>query len=137
MIDLTGRSPGLLYGIGASSTGYPWIYGNYVNSNFRADALAIEILKGVTCDEIAAAWLLVEPNGPVSISPSILSNFGLNIDKDYQKLGSVLTTWSLGGFSVIHDQWVFKPIRDPQDASNKCLNAKAERDGTITTKNPL
>lgn len=125
MIDLTGRSPGLLYGIGASSTGYPWIYGNYSNSNNNADVLAVEILKGVSCEEIAAAWLLIEPNGPVSISSSVLGHFGADVTNDYQVVGAMLTVSSLGGFLVTHNQLMLKPTRVQSEASERCHSTKA------------
>lgn len=127
MIDLTGRSPGVLYALGASSTGSAWIYGNYINSRNSADTLATEILASVKCDELSRAWLLVEPEGPVRISTEVLKSFGAELSRDYEAAGGVMTRPSVGGFPVVGSQILFKPIRPVSEAEAACKMTKERR----------
>lgn len=127
MIDLTGRSPGVLYALGASSTGAAWIYGNYINSSNSADTLATEILASVECEELSRAWLLVEPEGPVRISPEILKSFGAELSMDYKVAGAFMTKLSVGGFPDVLSQILFKPIRPVGEAEASCKMAKEQR----------
>lgn len=90
MIDLTGRSPGVLYYLGAKSIGQPWMIGGYEGS----EAFVRLSLQTVPCEDIYKAWILLEENGPRSISLSVLKDFGVGIG-DYE---------SVGGFeSVVSD----------------------------------
>ena len=68
MIDLTGRSPGVLYAMGAKSIGLPWLPGQYPGS----DELVTDVLKRVACEELAVAWLLMAPGDPRRLSVEIL-----------------------------------------------------------------
>lgn len=51
MIDLTGRSPGLIYALMADSVGLAWVIGGYPGSN----QLVIDGLRQVPCGQLAAA----------------------------------------------------------------------------------
>lgn len=129
MIDLTGHSPGVLFAIGASSTGLPWIIGDYSkNSGFAysgSETNAVDALKASTCEELSSAWILTEPNGPVKLSPNILSTFGADVSKDFDVVGSFETAPIVGGFTEKKMQYMLKPIRSRDAAMNACLNAKA------------
>lgn len=127
VIDLTGHSPGVLYALQANSVGSPWIYGNFVNTRRTAEIATIEILKSVGCEEISKSWLLLEPRGPVSISPEILKNFGIDVASNYLKVGDFLTETSLGGFGEIQYQKLLKPIRQVTTAIAECELAKLRR----------
>jgi hypothetical protein len=117
MIDLTGQSPGILYAMGASNIGQPWIIGGYSGS----DALAVAMLKKATCQELVSAWLLVEPEGPLKISPEILSSFGANMATDFEVVGMFKTAEGAGGYKEIRAQLLLKPIRAFDTAVTACV----------------
>ena len=79
MIDLTGEGPGTLYAIGAKAIGQAWMIGGVPGSN----KMAVAMLNRVSCRDIAETWLLVDPDSRFKLSPSILSNFGLNFERDF------------------------------------------------------
>lgn len=124
MIDLTGQSPGILYTIGAKSIGQAWMLGGYPGSNAYATAL----LNLVSCQEIANAWLLYEPESKQQISPEILNHFGINFSTDYINVAEFNTpfdpetTWST---ARNHKQQLLKPIRPMNIAIAACENTKA------------
>ncbi|MBU0744560.1 MAG: hypothetical protein KKE11_04255 [Gammaproteobacteria bacterium] len=121
MIDLTGKSPGVLYAIGASNIGQPWTVGGYPGS----DALAEVMLRKVECKELAMAWLLIEPENPNKISPNILSSFGASIAKDYESVGMFKAAKGVGGCKEIRIQKILKPIKSFQDAEAACFSERA------------
>jgi hypothetical protein len=114
MIDLTGRSPGVLYHIGAESIGQAWMIGGYKGS----DRKALERLRAVSCKKIAAAWLLTEPDGSRAVSSEILSYFGLRVPDDFEVVASVTTP--LGGYLGGRNQLLLRPVRNPKDAEVQC-----------------
>lgn len=120
MIDLTGKSPGILYAMGASNIGQPWTIGGYPGS----DALAVAMLKKVTCKELAAAWLLAEPEGSRKISPEILLSFGANLATDYEIVDTFKTAEGAGGYKEVRVQQLLKPVRSVDAAINACGIAK-------------
>ncbi|WP_156459872.1 MULTISPECIES: hypothetical protein [unclassified Mesorhizobium] len=94
MIDLTGHSPTVLYTIGAKPIGEAWIIGGYPGS----DRVAEEAVARVPCTEREAAWLLVEPGGPRSISAAVIHHFGMNVDTDYEVVGEITTPAGNGSY---------------------------------------
>jgi hypothetical protein len=120
MIDLTGRSPGLLYALGAPSIGSAWLVGNYSNTNKGAEKYVSEVLWSVACDDVARAWILLEPLGQVSISETVLKSIGAVGDRDYEVVGEFETPNSAGGF-VASSQLLLKPKRAPEEAINECV----------------
>jgi hypothetical protein len=116
MIDLTGQSPGILYAIGAINIGQAWSIGGYPGS----DAVAVAMLKKVTCQELATAWLLVEPEGPTIISPEILLSFGANMATDFELVGTFKTAEGAGGNEEARVQRLLKPVRSVEDAMTAC-----------------
>ena len=116
MIDLTGQSPGMLYAMGASNIGQPWTVGGYPGS----DSLAVAMLNKVTCQKIATAWILIEPDGPRKISPHILSSFGVNVATDFEIVGTFKTSEGAGGYKDARVQQLLKPVRSMVDATTAC-----------------
>ncbi|RLK35506.1 hypothetical protein [Cupriavidus plantarum] len=119
MIDLSGHSPGLLYAIGAENTGQAWIIGKYPGYA-GAEVVAASILDRVDCAELARAWLLVEPGGPVSLPTRLLSRFGAHADSDYELAGSFETAPIVGGFTPVKTQQFMRPRRSPEEARAAC-----------------
>lgn len=124
VIDLTGRSPGVLHVMGASPTGQPWLIGNFPMMP-GSNQVAIEVLKGVPCSELARAWLLVEPKGPYSFPPTIISVFGADQSQDFSVAGSFSNADPLSNFSEIRSQYLMRPTRSVDEASRACTEAKA------------
>lgn len=123
MIDLSGHSPGLLYAIGADNTGAPWILGTfpgYVGSNKAAEAM----LKRTSCEELSNAWLLVEPEGPVKVSPDVLAAFGADLTTDFERVASFKTAQGASGFQEIQVQQFLKPVRSHDVAMKACAMAR-------------
>lgn len=122
MIDLTGQSPGILYAIGAKNTGQVWTVGGYPGSS----ALAVWMLKKVSCQELATAWLLVEPEGPRKISPDILTSFGANMSTDFDVVGTFKTAEGAGGYEKARVQQLLKPIRSVEAATTSCFDERIQ-----------
>lgn len=120
MIDLSGRSPGLLYGLTASSVGSAWIYGNYINTRKEGDKYAVALLAKVSCEELARAWVLVEPKGQVGLSMAVLNSFGADAVTDYERVGAFVAPSSAGGFGA-NEQMILKPQREFFEAKSQCL----------------
>ncbi len=116
VIDLTGRSPGLLYAIGAKNVGTGWLQGGYYGS----DTLAKEALNRVSCDEIAEAWVLYEKTRYRMISPKVLQFFGADINTDYSVAGTFDSPKGAGGYKESFKQFLFKPARNHEDALLAC-----------------
>lgn len=117
VIDLTGHSPGILFALGAKSIGQPWILGGWPGTFEFAKAS----LDQVSCDEVASAWLLLESNGPNSISTGLISALGPNFPAGYQKVGGWQTAKGAAGFDSRRDQELYKPVNP--DAGGKACRA--------------
>lgn len=116
MIDLTGQSPALLYAMGASNIGSAWLLGGYPGSV----ATAVAQLSKVTCRELAMAWLLVELEGPIKLSPEILTSFGAQMATDFLVVGTFETAEGVGGYKEPRVQQILKPIRPVGSAITAC-----------------
>ena len=116
IIDLSGQSPGLLYALGATNIGIAWITGGYPGSN----VVAVESFKKVPCEDLADAWLLVEPAGPRRISLDTLTSFGANVSADYAMVATWKTAEGAGGFKEARLQYLMKPVRPAAQAIQAC-----------------
>ncbi len=121
IIDLTGRSPGLLYALNAYNIGQAWTIGGYPGSNTHAVAM----LKKAGCRELASAWLLVEPGGSRKISPDVVLSFGANGDTDFTIVGEFVAPKGAGGSKVASMQKLMKPNRPLANAMDACLASRA------------
>lgn len=120
MIDLTGQSPGVLYALGASNIGQAWTIGGYPGSN----ALAMAMLGRVSCDELARAWVLAEPDGPRKLSADVLLTHGADLAADFEVVGSFQTAMGAGGYAEVRTQRLLKPVRSVENAARACANAR-------------
>lgn len=123
MIDLSGHSPGLLFIIGAWNTGQAWITGKYPGYA-GSESVARDILAHTGCDELARAWILAEPDGPVRLPGALLAGFGANIDTDFEVVGTFDTAPIVGGFMPVKKQQYLKPRRSPEVARAACEKAR-------------
>jgi len=105
MVDLTGQSPGVLYALGAESVGQAWTIGGYPGSLNLAKAA----LSGTACEKIAAAWVLLEPDGPRSIPSELMRGLGAAFPQDYLQVGMWETAEGAGGYRNSRTQILYKP----------------------------
>lgn len=80
MLDMTGEGSGTLYAIQAKAIGSPWLVGGFAGSENMVKAL----LNLVSCSDIAAAWLLIDSDNPLKLSPSLLNHFGLDFEQGFE-----------------------------------------------------
>ena len=123
MIDLSGRSPGLLYAIGARSVGLAWMMGGYPGSN----ALAMHVLSKTPCSDLARAWLVTEPSSPGKISSEVLNQFGAGENVDYEIVGEIEPPNGLGGHMDRRTQFLLRPTRDYQSAFEACIARRNQK----------
>lgn len=109
LIDLTGQSPGILYALQARSIGQAWTVGGYPGSNKLAEAA----LARVPCEQLSAAWLLVEDAGPRSLSSGTVMSYGASFQKDYELVAAWRTAPGAGGYADPREQKLFKPLNTP------------------------
>lgn len=106
MIDMSGQSPGLLYALGAESIGQAWIIGGYPNSL----KFAKFVLGQVSCEKIAKAWILLEPNGPRSLSTELFDELGLIFPDGYIKISTWPVANGAGGYAIPRAQELYRPL---------------------------
>lgn len=114
MIDLSGQSPGILFALRAESIGKAWIIGRYPGSLNVARA----VLGRTSCRQIAAAWVLFEPDGPRSIPVEVMPSLGAEFPENYKVAGSWQTAEGAGGYTASRTQVLYSPI-----APNETLEA--------------
>ena len=120
MIDLTGRSPGLLYAMGASNIGQAWTLGGYPGS----EKLSAAMLAYVPCEVLARAWVLLEPEGLGKISTDVLKVFGADAASDYTLAGSFMTAVGAGSHPIAREQRLLRPSRPAAAAISACVKKR-------------
>ena len=118
IIDMTGISPGVLYAIGAKAIGQAWMIGRPLGSNDMAQAM----LNMVSCADISEAWLLIDPDSPVRLSLTILDNFGISFEQDFEMAAelSIPSTNLVRRGVPLHRLQLWKPTRPIQYATAAC-----------------
>jgi len=114
MIDLTGHYPGALFALDAQAIGQAWMIGGYSGSN----SLAKSALALVSCERIAEAWLLDEPDGRRALSMDAVLPAGL----DYELVGSIMSP--AGSYPQAYEQQLFRPVGDPSERRSACEAAR-------------
>ena len=115
IIDLSGRSPGLLYLMGAKSIGTAWNSGSYKGSSDIAK-LRYDL---VNCSDLASAWVIHEINVPTSFSTDFLKNFGINFQSQYVLAGSLEVPKGAGEYMKNSIQKLYKPV-DRENVIRSC-----------------
>ena len=122
MLDLTGRSPGLVYALGARSPSDPWLIGGYPNSDQRV----INGLHAVGCSELAAAWLLVEPTGLRRLTEGqVLGSIGASLEGDYLQVAAWHAPAAPGWKQRAAEQRLYRPQRPAAEAEAACARVRA------------
>lgn len=90
IIDLSGRSPGVVFALGGRSPGTAWYAGGYPGS---AEATSFW-LSLVSQERRTRAWLLAAPGSTGGLEPAAtLQPFGITFPGDFEHCGTV--TWPL------------------------------------------
>lgn len=124
IIDLSGQSPVILFALGAENLGTPWIIGGYPGSLQFARAT----LERVSCEKIAAAWVLYEANGPRSIPLELMQDLGAAFPGQYKEVATWKTARGAGGYEEIRVQHLFQPTA-VSDALKACQSLREKRAG--------
>ncbi len=78
IIDLSGRSPGVIYALDGTSYGFMWLLGGYAGS---LEATRF-VLEHWPADALQAAWIITS-NGDRSVPSSVLADVGLSFPQGY------------------------------------------------------
>lgn len=124
VIDLSGRSPGLLYMLEARALGLPWLPGAYPGSN----VLAVETLRLENCADLAKAWVLIEPEGPRHLDQArVMTSFGSG-PADYVTAATFETRASplleYDDYPNAYRQFLLKPLRPAALAEQSCREVR-------------
>lgn len=114
VLDLTGKSSGLIYLLNSYSLGAGWMIGGYPGALEWAKAK----LDLVSCDEISNSWILYDQHSR-KIPIDLLNSYGANFLLDYQEAA----VWQAKEFSGDFEQKLFKP-RKPAEILKKCKNKR-------------
>jgi hypothetical protein len=109
ILDLTGQSPGLIFAAGGKAIGNPWIMRGGSPKPFE---FASFIIRMIPASSLESAWILDEPNGPLRIDPSILNEFGINLEdgSTYEQISSFDVPGGAGGYFEPRSQVLYKPL---------------------------
>ena len=121
IIDMTGRSPGLIYAVGGKSSGQAWMLGGYAGSLARAKA----VYEMISCNTISQSWILTEQNGTLNIPMDFLDSLGINWNLHYQIVGVLNTPTDVGGRAHSMRQFIYKPIQF-EDIEKSCNISRAK-----------
>jgi hypothetical protein len=110
VIDLTGRHPGTVFAIGGDAPGTAWLISGYPGS----DALAVANLDRVACDALAKSWILMTPDGKLSLPADLLSRYGINIKIGYSEVARLPSPTAYGTHVLL------KPMRQAAEAAAAC-----------------
>ncbi|MHC8440581.1 MAG: hypothetical protein ACYYK0_00040 [Candidatus Eutrophobiaceae bacterium] len=113
IIDLSGKSPLLVYALNGEAMGAPWLIGGHVNS----EAYVAGLLERESCEDLARAWLLLEEGSERKLSLAVLSGFVEDISSDYALAVEFSTPDSA---PIKRSHALLKPIRNRGQAVRFC-----------------
>lgn len=116
MIDLTGRSPGIAFLLGARVLARPWLPGNHPGS----EEFAIAYLQRARCDDVARAWVLAPPEGPGYLPSSVLDAVGIDADVGLAEAGAFSRPAIMGAGGSLSVR-LLRPTRGEDEAREACV----------------
>ncbi|MDE5446827.1 hypothetical protein GWG65_36900 [Bradyrhizobium sp. CSA207] len=138
VVDLSGRSPGLLFVLETRALGLPFLIGPWDSSPAHfgqpwptvsysgSNAAAAEALGRENCADLAKAWVLIEPTGPHHLDQaSVMATFGAH-QADYVAAAAFETPLNDGDDPNAHRQFLFKPLRPIAKAEQSCREARRQ-----------
>lgn len=143
VVDLSGRSPGLLYVLETRALGLPWLIGTFprgtgdwvglpwlIGGYPGTNAVAVKALELEDCADLAKAWILIEPEGPRHLEQaSVMASFGAG-QADYVAATTFETPVNDGEFPNTYRQFLLKPLRPGALAKQSCREARRQRPDT-------
>jgi hypothetical protein len=118
ILDLTGKSPGLIYLLNAKSLGSPWMSGGNPGSFEYASAK----LNLENCKKISKSWILFD-QGSRKISTDLTNVYGSKFILNYIEVGSWQAIESRGNWK----QKLFKPKNSKVIYKNCILKRKFKK----------
>lgn len=140
VVDLSGRSPGLLFVLETRALGLPWLIGAIPNtstayfglrlpivSHAGSNSAAVEALGFENCADLAKAWVLIEPEGLHHLDQtSVMASFGAG-QADYVAAATFETPVNDGDYPNAYRQFLLKPVRPAALAEQSCRDARRQR----------
>lgn len=143
VIDLSGRSPGLLYVLEMRALGLPWLIGPHDTNAAHfgqpwpivpspgSNAAAMEALGLENCVDLAKAWVLIEPDGPHHLDQaSVMTSFGAR-QADYVVATAFETPINDGDYPNPYGQFLLKPVRPVALADQSCRETRRQRPARV------
>ncbi|WFU40202.1 hypothetical protein QA640_39385 [Bradyrhizobium sp. CB82] len=137
MVDLSGRSPGLLFVLETRALGLPWLIGPWdpIEAHFGqprplvpyagSNVAAAEALGLENCADLAKAWVLIEPEGTHHLDQSgVMASFGAR-QTDYVVAASFEAPINDGDDPEAYRQFLLRPVRPATLAEQSCREARA------------
>ncbi|WP_146992713.1 hypothetical protein [Bradyrhizobium macuxiense] len=138
-VDLSGRSPGVLYVLETRALGLPWLVGPHDSNpahfgqpwpivpHTGSNVAAVVALGLESCADLAKAWVLIEPEGPHRLDQaSIMASFGAH-PTDYVVAAAFETPINDGHDRDAYRQSLLKPVRPAVLAEQSCHEARRQR----------
>jgi hypothetical protein len=82
------------------------------------------VLSHASCEDIARAWILTEPNGPRPLPTSLLVVHGIG-QESLEEVGSLASPVEEYVHSFV--QTLYRPTRPAVEAEAACLRARASK----------
>ncbi|WP_027532930.1 hypothetical protein [Bradyrhizobium sp. WSM3983] len=138
VVDLSGRSPGLLFVLETRALGLPWLFGPWGSNSSPAhfgqpwplvpssgsNAAAVKALGLESCADLAKAWVLIEPEGPHRLDQTIvMASFGAR-EADYVAATAFETAITDSDDPDAYRQALLKPVRPTALAEQSCSEAR-------------
>ncbi|TYO61058.1 hypothetical protein FXV83_40310 [Bradyrhizobium hipponense] len=139
-VDLSGRSPGLLYVLETRALGLPWLFGPYPGSETAVEGFGVQWVNGgvyaggnaaavatlgfENCTDLAKAWVLIEPAGPRHLDEaSVMASYGAG-QADFVVAAKLEPPSMTGDYPNAHRQFLLKPVRPAALAEQSCRDAR-------------
>lgn len=109
ILDLTGKSPGLIFAVGGKALGSPWILGGYSGSV----KVFSKILDSLSCKDLTRAYIFLDHDGPRRLPLGPLRRRGLDIanTSHYKRIGFIeIPKTSLSDIQI-RNLSIYKPIK--------------------------
>jgi hypothetical protein len=123
LLDLTGRSPGVVFALGGRAIGQAWMIGGYAGSV----PLARTTLSRVPCEVIARAWILDEPGGRRHIPTRVMMPSGADVETDYDTVTRARKPYT-GSANTSGYQTLMAPNRSEKSATSACEFERNKRE---------
>ena len=105
VLNFSHNSAGLVHLLGGSS-----LHPDNIGTNERRINLASARLKQTSCKDISRSWILMDPTIDIKLVNQLTKSLGIDILKNYKKIGSFKTPKGAGGHIKIQTQELYKPI---------------------------